>query len=448
VRLSPSDIAALPFICALFSGNGTELGRSPEWRGFSLGAVTYQAGIGTLVVVADGGRPEVDALVVDLVAEIAEASATLQHRDRLAIQMLVTALALVAGRAPVGEASGSVEDVIEYAREGIRRSVPGIEVRSELRVTASVPCPPAVALGLVQLARNAALHSGAREVTLTVTRGPTFRVEWRAAGADGRVSTSRRPDQRPRWGLGFVRLLADALGGNVTAPAPIAPGIVASSIGLGSPRFSAPIAAVRDGRVERATRAWDEETGLPPGTEVDQRVGIAVQAALADPGHICYSDILRARCHGALVWVAVAPQSSLGRARDVLRGIQHENTLMTAPEPHATRIYAISTILASIVDGEPAPPVSLHIWTRDFPAACAALGIPSAHALDSDRLRYPDPRVAAFLVATLGGELLEGAAESGSTARTAAVLAPQRGPQSSPLLALLGRPDGLVPLGA
>ncbi|MGI8607836.1 MAG: hypothetical protein ACR2MY_01205 [Candidatus Dormibacteria bacterium] len=444
MRLTAGDVACLPFSCALFDRQGGLLSSSPEWRGLSLGALTYEAAIGSLVVVPDGSSADVDQLVVELVGEVVETSRQLAPQDRLAVEMLAAGLALVAGRSVTQGPAGTASEVAAYVREGVRRSVSSVHLDVEIEVEARVAAPAALGLGLVQLARNAAVHAGAEAITLRVTRGPTFRIEWPDDSAGSVITTARRPDQRKRWGMGFARLLADALGGVVTAPVAVAPGLVGSAIGLGSPRFSAPVASAVRGRVERASRAWDEETGLPPGAALDNRLELAVAAAQARPGQIGYSDIFRARATPARVWLGIAPQSSLGRARDVLRGIQHENALLSAPEPHATRIFALASILAAVVTGEHPEPVPPTIWERDFASACAVLGVQPMPVLADDRLRYPDPRVTAYLLASVGGEIVEvGGTGSVGISPGLRLLPAQRGHL---LVRVMGDGEGAIPL--
>lgn len=438
MRLSASDVANLPLACALFDRAGGVLNATPEWHGFSLGALTYEAGVGKLVVAPDGCSPGVDGLVTELIGELVEAAAELPTRDRLGVEMLAASLSLVAGRAPALDA-GTVDELLDYVSEGVRRMVASARLEVVVETHVAVSAPAALALGLLQLARNAVRHAGVDRLTLRVRRGPTFRVEWDdPGGGRAAISTSRRPDQRPRWGLGFTRLLADSLGGVVTAPAPVGPGRVGTSIGLGSPRLSAPLAAAVRGKVERATRAWDEETGLPPGSSLDPRVVAAVAAADSSPGQIGYADILRARACAGRTWLAVAPQSSTGRARDVLRGLQHESALLAAPEPRATRIYAITSALSCALSGRPPAAVPATTWERDFGPACAALGVDPVPMIDPDRLRFPEPRLTAYLLGELAGELVEDGA--GLCLRPG----PER--QGGPLVRLLGGRGGMITL--
>jgi hypothetical protein len=445
MRLTGGDVADLPFSCALFDRQGHLVNATPEWQGSSLGALRYEAGIGSLVVMPDACSPDVDGLVVDLIGELVTAGTLVARSDRLSMEMLAAGLALVAGRSVSLASAGRASDVVDYVREGVRRSVPSVRLSVEIELDAAVAAPAALGLGLVQLVRNAVRHARAEEVTLRVARGPTFRVEWSDASGGSPISTARRPDQRQRWGLGFARLLSDSLGGVVTAPAALAPGIVGSSIGLGSPRLSAPVASAVRGRVERAARAWDEETSLPPGSVLDHRVSLAVKAAEARPGEIGYSDIYRARMTSKRVWLGIAPQSSLGRARDVLRGIQHENVLLTAPEPHATRVFALASILATVVTGADPEPVPPTIWERDFGPACAVMGLEPQPEVGSDRLRYPEPRLTAYLLATLGGEILEVEEAGASSSDPPLRLIPAH--RDHPLVRVLGHGAGTIRLG-
>jgi hypothetical protein len=97
------------------------------------------------------------------------------------------------------------------------------------------------------------------------------------------------------------------------------------------------------------------------------------------------------------------PQNGVDRARDVLRGLVHERALVRAPEPHATRVYALAGLLGRGL-GDPAAAVPPSVWHEVLPQACAVLGVTAPMAFDS--LILPDPRVAAFLLAEIGGRLV------------------------------------------
>src|SRR6202011_675974 len=103
-----------------------------------------------------------------------------------------------------------------------------------------------IALALVQLAVNARQHEEAERVFLRVGPGPTFSVEWpgatRMAAA---VSSHRHALRRERWGWGYVRMVADALGGAAVPPGAAGHGLTGACLGLGSPRLGLPLACVR-----------------------------------------------------------------------------------------------------------------------------------------------------------------------------------------------------------
>jgi hypothetical protein len=446
MRLTADEITHLPYCCALVDRTGSVASSTPEWRGFSLGALTYEAGIGKLVIIPDGCKPEVDGLVVELVAEVMAAGRTLSTADRRSVEMLAAGLALVGGRLSGATNIGNASDAIAYAIEGARRSAPAVTVRVESELDLPVAAPAALGLGLLQLIRNAHRHAGAVDITVRVTRGPTLSVEWADESTGTSVSTARRADQRKRWGLGFARLLADSMGGVLTAPVSLRPGVLSSAIGLGASRLAAPLACSSGGTIERASRAWDEETRLPPGSRLDQQLELVASNALARPGEVAYSGIYRARSVGSRVWLGVAPQSSLGRARDVLRGIQHENALLSAAQPHATRIFALASILARVVSDEGFEAVSPGVWQRDFAPACAAMGLHPAPGLSDGRLTYPEPRVTAFLLAAVGGNLKELDDPGTGSDHSQVCIEPER--RDHPLVRLLSNGSSRIHLGA
>jgi hypothetical protein len=60
-------------------------------------------------------------------------------------------------------------------------------------------------------------------------------------------------------------------------------------------------------------------------------------------------------------------------------------------------------VLLARAVGDPWPTFDPGTWARSLPSACAALGVPPP-AVDGAAV-YPDPRVAAYLLSELGGEL-------------------------------------------
>jgi hypothetical protein len=236
----------------------------------------------------------------------------------------------------------------------------------------------------------------------------TFRVVWRRGGPPATVTTSRRRADRERWGLGFARIAADAIGGTVYPPRAIGDGDVAATLELGVRRLALPVAAVRDGQVSRATRSWDEETSLAPGSDTppDSRLGMLCAEAALDPGEIV-SDGWAARRGERATWVAVPPDDAAVRALDVVTGLSHERALSDhIGEPARSTIRALSLLLATLL-GEPMPRVPMAAWTRRMaelaPAFGVALTIPRF-----DGVGAIDPQVVALLAASASAFEIEG----------------------------------------
>jgi hypothetical protein len=226
-------------------------------------------------------------------------------------------------------------------------------------------------------------------------------------------------------------MVADALGGVALPPGPAGPGMDGACLGLGAARLGLPLACVRDGRVERATQAWEQEGGMPAqGEPAGGALAALVAAAAIEPGRIAYRDLHRARLWRGRTWAALAPESGSSRARDLLLGLHHERALWSAPEPQATRVAALTTLL-QVAMGEPWPSAPPAVHAEVLPAACAALGVPPPAPVDA--LRPPDPRAAALLLAEAGGRLVRRGDEVWLAGADAA----------SPLLrALRAGPDG------
>jgi hypothetical protein len=199
-------------------------------------------------------------------------------------------------------------------------------------------------------------------------------------------------------------MVADALGGVALPPGPAGHGLTGACLGLGSARLGLPLACVRDGRVERATHAWEEDPEMPvQGDPVDGQLAGLVAAAAGQPGLIAYQGLHRARLRRERTWTALAPESGSTRARDLLGGLHHERALWSAPEPHATRVSALTTLL-QVAMGEPWPSAPPGVFREGLPAACAALGVAAQAAPDA--VAPPDPRAAALLLAEAGGRLV------------------------------------------
>lgn len=266
--------------------------------------------------------------------------------------------------------------------------------------------PDVAALILVQLAANAERHAGASAVTI-VQRPTAFEVQWvdRAARGPAVVQANRQRAVRERWGMGFAKIAADTLGGAVYPPQLNGHGVMVTTLELGLERLALPLAGIRDGRVLKATRAWDEETGCVPGTAVntDVRLKAAVAGAVATGGRLGVVDGWwgRSARAGTVVWVAVPPDDILDRARDVLAGIVHERALWEGiPEPGQSTVFALATLLDRVL-GTPLPRVPSATWSRRYSALASAFNVELA-APPIPGSGAVDPRVVLHIAATGG----------------------------------------------
>src|SRR5207237_1338989 len=145
---------------------------------------------------------------------------------------------------------------------------------------ARVPAPATIALALVQLAANAAAHeladaAGSRRVdavSLRAAPGPTFYVEWRSERPAGAVvATARHQARRLRWGWGYVRMAADALGGVAVPPGPTGEELEGACFSIGSRMLTVPLACFVSGALTRRTQAWEQEMTHPDQAVRDAR---------------------------------------------------------------------------------------------------------------------------------------------------------------------------------
>ena len=406
MRLDPAEVVELPLAAALLDREGRHLAATPEWLGAGPGSAVYQLGQAHLLVAPDVPTPELDALVGRLLQTMEEASAALPASDSRRIEVLAAGLALVAGRPPQTSSTGDAWQVLELAAAAISARTQGVAVELRGPVTdLAVPAPAAIALALTQLAVNAQQHENARVLQLRVAAGPTFYVEWPDPSQGSvRMTAHRHSLRRPRWGWGYVQMVADALGASALPPGPTGAGMVGACIGLGTFQLTLPLALVRDGRVERSTLAWDQDPqapgigGAPAGV-----LGQLVLAAGRLPGSIAYRDLYRARVIGEHAWLALAPESGTSRARDLIKGLAHERALWSAPEPLATRLQGLATLLG-IALGEPWPSVPPSVWATSAPEAARAMGVALPASLDV--LVLPDPRLVAVFLSELEGRLV------------------------------------------
>jgi hypothetical protein len=405
VNLSLAEIADLPLAAALVDTAGTVIARTPEWDGHGPGAVSYPVRSVRLVVRTQPASSQCDALLGRLLDTIDAAASRLTGAQAQRVRMLGGSLRLVAGREPGGW--GTSDDVIDLARAGITART-ALTVATIAGPARPILGPEAAALVLVQLAVNAERHDSAHAVRLEVDR-TTFRVVWRHTGPAPRISTARRRAERDRWGLGFARIAADAIGGSVYRPRAIGDGTLAATLELGIRRLALPLAALRDGRVCRATRSWDEETGLHPGsvTAMGSKLAGIEAAARALPGRIVTDAGLSARAGARMLWVAVPPDDSAVRAREVVTGLLHERALSEhIEEPARSTIGGLALLLATLL-GEPMPRVPIAVWSRRLlemvPSLRVAGGIP-----DFDGMGAIDPQVVAVLAPSSDGFEVDG----------------------------------------
>lgn len=401
MRLSATDVAALPLPVALADRDGTILAHSPEWSGGGPGTVAYRLPVASLFVAGEDQDGDIATLMAELVGEITRAALAGEGARRLRLGVLASSLALVGGMATLS--AGTTEDVLEHLN-AVLATVSRHPVDVVAHRPGAVPDAAILALALRQLVVNARRHDDATRVALTIGPGPTFTMTW-AGGEDGdMVTAARHPSDRGRWGLGFVRLACDALGAVYLAPAPPDDGRVTAVLAFDAgPRLRLPLARARDGVIDRASPAWDEETHSPPGTALPQRWHAAVAAAAARPGSIARDGSARARLTGSSTWIAIVPSGTRDQARDLIRGLEHERELLTVADPFATRINGLAGVI-SLLLGDPPRLVTPHAFDTGYPKACAALAVlPLGEAFVGPRA--PDPSVVAVLSARLGASV-------------------------------------------
>lgn len=399
MNLTLADLRALPLSSALIGRDGEVVACTPEWRGDGPGAASYPVRTSRLVVCVEPAGPDCAALLERLLSELDSAAGAATRQRALQVRMLAASLRLVAGRiVPTGDALMS-EDVLQLARAGI-------ETRTGLRVftarSSSYPVPggEAAALAVVQLAVNAERHDGADIVTIASIRGG-FEVAWKGEST-ARVASARPRSDRRRWGLGFARIAADAIGGTVHAPHRHDCGGQVALVEVGAPRLTLPLAAVRDQRVVRATRSWDEETGALPGTPVtaNEHVLDACARAARQPGTIVRAGSLAARSSADKTWIAVPPDDAADRARDVVDGLTHEQALVDGvAEPQRSRISAVAQLLNHAL-GAPLQRVGASAWTQRMHALAGPCALPMP--VPAAAVASVDPAVTALIAAEAG----------------------------------------------
>jgi hypothetical protein len=401
VRIGAADVAALPLAVALFDRDGALLASSPEWCGGGLGTVVYRLPTASLAVACEEQDADVARLMVELVRAMQDAARASDGNRRRRLDVLASSIALVAG---IPHLTGGSTALVLSNLKAVLATVSNYAVTITRHTPSSVLDVALMTLALRQLVINARRHDDATEVTLAVDPGPTFTLQWHGLAPREGVVTSRHQGDRDRWGLGFVRLAMDALGGVYLAPGADDDGHVSAVLAIDrSPRLQLPLAALRDGVVVSASPAWDEETHAPPGSPLPQHWRHVVETATASPGTIARDGSRRARTVDRTTWAAIASEGTADRARDLIRGLDHERELLDAPHPFATAIHGLAGVIALLLGDNPHR-ITPTTFDEQYPLAAAALRAPVLAAAFSGS-GAPDPALVAFLASRFGGQL-------------------------------------------
>ncbi|MGA8523742.1 MAG: hypothetical protein WB807_11865, partial [Candidatus Dormiibacterota bacterium] len=133
---------------------------------------------------------------------------------------------------------------------------------------------------------------------------------------------------------------------------------------------------------------------------------IEAAAGLA-PGRIVAQGGFSARGGLQALWVAVPPDDSSSRARDVVSGLIHERSLSDhVEEPARSTIGGLALLLATLL-GDPMPRVPIAAWRRRMLEVGAAFGIDGGIP-HFDGVGAIDPQVVAVLAPSSDGFEVEG----------------------------------------
>lgn len=407
MRLADGELAAIPGAAAWYDSAGRVIATTPEWRGATPGTASYCAGELTLLVSVGGYDAEIDSLCQRLVGTVETATSHTAARQRLRLQMVAASLRVVLGR--YTPHMGSCDDVMVALHAALELANPPVALDCDTTTPRPCPSPDVVALALKQLITNAQRHAGATALSLLIDEGPTFRLRWRGRGMTQPVATSRHPSRRARWGAGFVRLAADAVGAVVYDPLLVNDGRleVAFAIQPKDLQLRLPLALVdADDTVMRATRSWDEETHALPGQVLRATAAVtAIQRARISPHQTAVCDVFAARTtSGLTTWVGMVPADSREQAADLVTALAHEHDLLRVTEPHRTRVLGLAAVIGTALGRMPEP------WDPGAvvgPYATASAALDVAHIplrVPPDAPHAPDPLLTAFLVSELGGE--------------------------------------------
>ncbi len=403
MRITSDELADLPLAAAWCREDGAMVASTPEWTGGGVDTVQYRLGALRLIVATDGHSAEVAALCARVLDELDTAARSAPPEAELMRRSLRAGLHLVMGRPDLTERS-AVEVLA-----GVRASAgeENVEVVLGPAVSSAVRGGDTVALALKQLATNARKHDAATDLTAEESGPGIFRLRWRGTVASGSVRTSRHPDRRARWGLGLVRLAADALGATVVPVRHGENGHSEATFALlsGAARFTLPLAAVdQRRRIERASRAWDEETCLLPGQTITAGLAALIIRAENTPGNIVSNESFAARRSPGTTWVAAVPRSTRDQARDLIAGLAHENALL-GDGPETSRVEGCAQALGLALG------VTTEMWLRtafdeQLSSACAAFAAPMPAMHVKGREVPPAPMIAFLASEGCGGEVV------------------------------------------
>ena len=399
MNLTVADLSELPLPAAVFDPEDAIIAQTPEWTGATAGAIAYPVRRNRLVICTGNANPAAETVLSRLLDAMDQTSAAVAGDQSMRVAMLAASLRLIAGRKQL--TMGTSHDVIDYARAGISART-SLDVHVEGKPAYPVLAPEVAALVLVQFAANAERHARVTAVKIEQTEN-SFSVVWPGQSGNRDIITARQRGGRERWGMGFSRIAADTLGGAIYPPFDRGDGMVVATLELGLNRLALPLAAIIQGTVAKATRSWDEETGLHPGREVppQSKVGLAMRGALESPTRIAVTEGWWARATHEHVWVAIPPDDILDRARDVLDGIVHERALWDGvPEPAQSRVFALASLLGAML-GTALPRVPIDTWNRKYPEIASAFGV-SISPPNFEGIGAIDPRVVAFLASEFG----------------------------------------------
>lgn len=405
MRLADSDLGSVPGAAAWYDHSGARIAATPEWQGCAPGTAVYRAGELTLLVSVGEYDPDVAALCARLITALQSGSAQTASRQRLRLDMLVASFRMILGEHRPLE--GFSDEVFAGLDAALELANPPLHLDLRGGDRYACPTPLLVALALKQLATNAQRHGSATALTLSVDDGPTFRLRWRGIPPAQPIATSRHPARRVRWGTGFTRLAADAVGAAIYDPAVVDGDTleVTFAIEPGDRQLRLPLATVDESDlVVRATRSWDEETHALPGQRLgDPDAILATRRAGARRGRTAAGGPFAARRVHAGTWIALMPADLRAQALDLVAGLAHEHDLLRVPEPHRSQALGLAAVIRTAL-GQTPEPWDPRAVVGPFRTAALALGVPPDSLLiPSNAPCAPDPLLTAFLIAELGG---------------------------------------------